>query len=262
MKVVLFCGGRGIRLREHSEAIPKPMVTIGYRPILWHVMRYYAHFGCRDFILCLGYRGDAIKDYFLRYEETLSNDFVLAGGGREVRLLGSDIEDWRITFAETGLDTSVGERLRRVRQHLEGEELFLANYGDTLTDAPLDRMIDAVRGSDVAASLLSVRALAYPFHVVTAGTDGLVQRLAMPNDIWLNGGYFVFRGEVLDQLVPGEDLVDGLFPRLAEAGRLRTFRHDGFWAPMDTLRDWEHLQALATSDAPPWVLPTPGGSQP
>ena len=115
MKVVLFCGGRGLRLREHSEAIPKPMVRIGYRPILWHVMRYYAHFGHRDFILCLGYRADAIKDYFLHYDEAVSNDFVLSDGGRRVELLGSDIADWRITFADTGLDTTIGERLRRVR---------------------------------------------------------------------------------------------------------------------------------------------------
>ena len=112
MKVVLFCGGRGLRLREHSEAVPKPMVQIGYRPILWHVMRYYAHYGHRDFILCLGYRGDAIKDYFLHYDEAVSNDFVLTEGGRRVELLGSDIADWRITFADTGLDTTIGERLR------------------------------------------------------------------------------------------------------------------------------------------------------
>src|SRR5512147_1883239 len=106
MKVVLFCGGRGLRLREHSEVIPKPMVQIGYRPILWHVMRYYAHYGHRDFILCLGYRADAIKDYFLHYSEAVSNDFVLSEGGRRIELLGSDIEDWRITFADTGLDTT------------------------------------------------------------------------------------------------------------------------------------------------------------
>ena len=156
MKVVLFCGGRGLRLREHSEAIPKPMVPIGYRPILWHVMRYYAHFGHRDFILCLGYRADAIKDYFLHYDEAVSNDFVLSDGGRRVELLGSDIADWRITFADTGLDTTIGERLRRVRHLLEGEEMFLANYGDTLTDAPLDRLVETFR-ADTATALVPGR---------------------------------------------------------------------------------------------------------
>jgi glucose-1-phosphate cytidylyltransferase len=255
MKVVLFCGGRGIRLREHSEAIPKPMVTIGYRPILWHVMRYYAHFGCRDFILCLGYRGDAIKDYFLRYEETLSNDFVLAGGGREVRLLGSDIEDWRITFAETGLDTSVGERLRRVRQHLEGEELFLANYGDTLTDAPLDRMIDAVRGSDVAASLLSVRA-PYSFHVIDADEDGRVDglRAAATAGFRINGGGYVMRHEVLDRIEPGDDLVTEPLGSLAREGRVAAVEHDGFWMALDTLKELQTLRDLDESGRSPWAL--------
>ena len=152
MKVVLFCGGRGLRLREHSEAIPKPMVQIGYRPILWHVMRYYAHYGHRDFILCLGYRADAIKDYFLHYDEAASNDFVLSEGGRRVELLGSDIADWRITFADTGLDTTIGERLRRVRHLLEGEEIFLANYGDTLTDAPLDELVETFRADTATAA--------------------------------------------------------------------------------------------------------------
>ena len=175
MKVVLFCGGRGLRLREHSEAIPKPMVQIGYRPILWHVMRYYAHYGHRDFILCLGYRADAIKDYFLHYDEAASNDFVLSEGGRRVELLGSDIADWRITFADTGLDTTIGERLRRVRHLLEGEEIFLANYGDTLTDAPLDELVETFRADTATAALLAVRpSHSYSFHVVDTDADGRV----------------------------------------------------------------------------------------
>src|SRR5262245_24275605 len=187
MKVVLFCGGRGIRLRELSEAIPKPMVTIGYRPILWHVMRYYAHFGHRDFILCLGYRADAIKEYFLRYEEALSNDFVLSDGGRQIELLGSDIQDWRITFADTGLDSTIGERLRLVRHHLEGEELFLANYGDTLTDAPLDRIVADFAETDAVASFLSVRAGVYPFRLVDTDDDSRVRALVPPAsaDFWI-----------------------------------------------------------------------------
>ena len=175
MKVVLFCGGRGLRLRELSEAIPKPMVQIGYRPILWHVMRYYAHYGHRDFILCLGYRADAIKDYFLHYDEAVSNDFVLSDGGRRVELLGSDLADWRITFADTGLDTTIGERLRRVRHLLEGEEVFLANYGDTLTDAPLDSLVEAFQADTATAGLLAVRpSLSYSFHVVGMDKTGHV----------------------------------------------------------------------------------------
>jgi glucose-1-phosphate cytidylyltransferase len=126
-KVVLFCGGRGLRLREFQEPIPKPMVPIGYRPILWHVMRYYAHFGHRRFVLCLGHRADVIKEYFLRYNEALSNDFVLRAGGSDVELMSTDIDDWEIAFVDTGLETNIGQRLRAVREHLEGEGVFLAN---------------------------------------------------------------------------------------------------------------------------------------
>ena len=140
MKVVLFCGGLGQRLRDHSERVPKPMIPIGYRPILWHIMKYYAHFGHRDFTLCLGYKADVVKQYFLNYNEALSNDFVLDGNGggepARVELLGSDIHDWRITFADTGLHANIGQRLVAVKRYVEGEEVFLANYGDVLTYAP------------------------------------------------------------------------------------------------------------------------------
>ena len=255
MKVVLFCGGRGLRLREHSEAIPKPMVPIGYRPILWHVMRYYAHYGHRDFILCLGYRGDAIKDYFLHYSEAVSNDFVLSDGGRQIELLTSDIADWRITFADTGLDTTIGERLRRVRHLLAGEEIFLANYGDTLTDAPLDRLVETFRADTATAALLAVRPTNYPFRVVNATSDQRVRELVRPGDadLWINGGYFLLRQEIFDVIESGEELVEQPFTRLIEAGRLHATRYEGFWGPLDTLRDLEQLEALAAQGHPPWV---------
>ncbi|HEX9485683.1 MAG TPA: sugar phosphate nucleotidyltransferase, partial [Gemmatimonadales bacterium] len=128
MKVVLFCGGLGLRLRDAAENVPKPMVQIGYRPLLWHVMKYYAHFGYNDFIVCLGYRGDTIKRYFLDYNECMSNDFVLAKGGRALDVLHRDIDDWRITFADTGINSNIGQRLKAVEKYLEGEDEFLANY--------------------------------------------------------------------------------------------------------------------------------------
>ena len=124
MKVVLFCGGMGMRMREYSEAVPKPMVPIGYRPILWHVMKYYAHYGHKDFILCLGYKADVIKNYFRNYDECVSNDFVLSGGGKNLELLNSDIDDWRITFVDTGLTANIGQRLKAVEKHLQDEEVF------------------------------------------------------------------------------------------------------------------------------------------
>ena len=156
MKVVLFCGGLGMRLRDQSEGLPKPMVHIGYRPILWHVMKYYAHFGHKDFILCLGHRADIIKSYFRNYDETVSNDFILTGG-REVQLLNSDIDDWRIAFVDTGTNATIGERLKAVEPFLEGEEVFLANYSDGLTDLDLNSYIDEVLARGTIANFLCVR---------------------------------------------------------------------------------------------------------
>ena len=156
MKVVLFCGGQGLRLRETHDALPKPMTAVGYRPILWHLMKYYAHFGHKDFILCLGYRADVIKNYFLNYNEAISNDFVLTGGGAEVELLASDINDWRITFVDTGMTASVGERLRAVRPYLEGEDMFLANYADGLSDLDLDKYVNTALQVGKACSFLAV----------------------------------------------------------------------------------------------------------
>ena len=156
MKVVIFCGGLGMRLREYSESIPKPMVTVGYRPIVWHVMRYYAHFGHKDFILCLGYKADSIKQYFLNYDETISNDFVLSEGGKKVDLLGSDIQDWKITFVDTGLSSNIGQRFKIVQPFLEGEEMFLANYSDGLSDLPLPKMISIFEKRRKPSPVLSV----------------------------------------------------------------------------------------------------------
>ncbi len=194
MKVVLFCGGQGLRLREYNEAIPKPMVPIGTRPILWHVMRYYAHFGHKDFILCLGYRAEVVKDYFLRYNEAISNDFVLSGGGQTLEMLSTDIEDWRITFADTGLLANIGQRLRAVRRHLGDDDMFLANYGDTLTDAPLDEFIETFKKSDKIGAFLAIRPT-YSFHVVKTADDGTVVGIEHVRDSGtrINGGYFIFR---------------------------------------------------------------------
>ena len=171
MKVVLFCGGLGLRMGEASARVPKPMVSVGPKPILWHIMRYYAHFGHTEFILCLGHQAGVIKDYFLNYNEALSNDFVLAEGGR-VDVLRRDMDEWRITFVDTGLQSNVGERLRRVRPHLEGDEMFLAHYGDTLTDAPLPTLVrELEQRPDAVASFLCVRPSSYTFHTVNLGPD-------------------------------------------------------------------------------------------
>lgn len=255
MKVVLFCGGQGLRLRDYAETIPKPMVPIGPRPVLWHVMRYYAHFGFKDFLLCLGYKADVIKEYFLRYNEAISNDFILSEGGRSVELLSTDIQDWRISFVDTGLHASVGERLRAVRRHLENEEVFLANYADVLTDARLDDLVADFRGRDSTAGFLSVRPR-YTFHVVESDEDGRVSRVrnVHESDIWINGGHFIMRPSVFDYMEPGDELVERPFDRLIEANQLVTYRHEGFWAPMDTLKDMQTLDAMYEGGHPPWTI--------
>ena len=253
MKVVLFSGGLGLRLREYSDVIPKPMIPIGVRPILWHVMRYYAHFGHRDFILCLGYRGDLVKSYFLDYSEAISNDFVMQGGGSSLELLRTDIQDWRITFADTGVHAIVGQRLRAVRPFLGGEEMFLANYGDTLTDAPLGEFIEAFSRTDNVAAFLSVRPT-YTFHLVQTAPGGQVRSIEHVRDgaTRINGGYFIFRKEIFDYMREGEELVEAPFNRLIADDKLMAFEYDGFWAPMDTLKDKQDLDTLYESGTPPW----------
>lgn len=255
MKVVLFCGGLGLRMRGGENSAPKPMMTVGARPVLWHIMRYYAHFGHTEFILCLGYGATAVKDYFLDYRETTSNDFVLSRGGHNVELLSSDIADWKITFADTGLETQIGERLRRVRKYLDGDEVFLANYGDVLSDAPLDAVVKTMLEADVAGSMLVVKPQE-SFHVVHLGDNDRVTALesAAKLPLWINGGFFVLRQEIFDYLREGDDLVTDGCRRAAERGRLLAIPHEGFWAPMDTLKERALLESLLSQGASPWTL--------
>lgn len=255
MKVVLFCGGLGMRMRADNQSLPKPMMPIGHRPVLWHVMRYYAHFGHTEFVLCLGYGADAVKDYFLNYRETGSNDFVLTKGGQHVELLSTDISDWTITFVDTGVDTAIGERLRRVRPYLEGDEIFLANYGDVLTDAPMDTLVDDFADGDAAGQFLAVKPQD-SFHVVDIGEDGKVSGLVPVADMamWINGGYFVLRQAIFDYLLEGEDLVMDACVRAARDGRFRAVRYDGFWAPMDTLKERSALESMYRTGVSPWAL--------
>jgi glucose-1-phosphate cytidylyltransferase len=255
MKVVLFCGGLGLRMLEASGRIPKPMVPIGTRPVLWHVMKYFAYYGHKDFILCLGHKAEVIKEFFLDYNEAHSNDFILEGSGDNVELLSSDAHDWRITFVNTGLRATVGERLKAVERHLDGEEMFLANYGDVLTNAPLPDMVDRFVDGGKIASFLCVRPQ-YTFHVVTLddGERPLVRNVqdVTQADLWINGGYFIFRREIFDYIRPGEDLVFEPFHRLIDEEELVGYRYDGFWAPMDTLKDKHNLELMYETGRAPW----------
>lgn len=263
MKVVLFCGGAGMRLRGYADDVPKPMVQIGTRPILWHLMKYYAHFGHKDFILCLGYKGNCIKDYFLHYDESVSNDFVWSQGGKQIHFLNRDIDDWRITFVETGANSNIGERLRAVEEHLQGEEIFLANYGDGLSDLALPAMLESFQRTDTIASLLLVQPTS-SFDLVAVGANERVSavRASKQSDIWINGGFFIMRKEIFRYIQPGEELVREPFQRLIEKQALMAYRHNGFWQCMDTFKDKQCLEELNQGKAP-WkvwnnVTQTPG----
>ncbi|HMJ21126.1 MAG TPA: sugar phosphate nucleotidyltransferase [Terriglobales bacterium] len=255
MKVVLFCGGLGMRIREAGENVPKPMVHVGSRPILWHIMKYYAHFGHKDFILCLGYRGDAIKNYFLTYSEFLSNDFVFTNGGKKVESLNSDIHDWTITFADTGANSNIGQRLKAVEKYLEGEEVFLANYSDNLTDFYLPKLIDHFHERNKTAAFLCVRP-PLSCHHVCIGSGGLVEEIRTMNntDLMINGGYFVFKHSIFDQIHDGEELVQEPFHRLIAQQELVGYPYEGFWKSMDTFKEKQELDDLCTKGGAPWEL--------
>jgi glucose-1-phosphate cytidylyltransferase len=255
MKVVLFCGGQGTRIRDYSDQVPKPMVPIGYRPVLWHVMKYYARYGYRDFILCLGYKADVIKDYFLNYDESVSNDFVFKNGGKDIELLHSDIDDWRITFVDTGMTATIAERLVAVKPHLEGDDIFLANYSDGLTNCPMPDLVEAHKRSGAVASFLCIKPY-HSFHVVEVGdNDGVVERIqdTTSADFWVNGGYFVLSKEVFDYIEEGEELVEQPFQRLIAESKLRAHKYTGFWGCMDTYKEKQMLDDLYDSGAAPWV---------
>lgn len=255
MKVVLFCGGMGTRLREHSETIPKPLVTIGQRPIIWHIMRHYAHYGHKEFILCLGYGGDRIRQYFLDYNSYLDRDFVLTDGGSYLEPGKSDIAEWRITFVDTGLHSNIGDRLVAVRKYVQDDEVFLANYSDQVCDIPLDSYIENAIAKGAVASLLSVRP-SQSYHSVIADESGMVNELIEVKDcdIWVNGGYFVLRQEIFNYIEKGEELVIEPFARLAEARKLWTHRYDGFWKAMDTFKDKITFDRMDGMGQRPWFV--------
>ena len=255
MKVVLFCGGLGTRLREHSGTIPKPLVNIGYRPIVWHLMRYYAHFGHTDFVLCLGYRGDLIREFFLNYNESLTNDFTLSEGGRKVELHTSDIADWRITFVDTGLHSNIGQRLLRVRKYVKNEPMFMANYADALTDLPLDDHVAKFEASGAVGGFVAVRT-SQSFHSVQSDQNGWVTSMGRIKDteFWINGGYFVFRPTLFDYIEEGDELVEQPFNRVIEQRKLFVNRYTGFWQQMDTFREKIIYDRMEARGECPWMM--------
>jgi glucose-1-phosphate cytidylyltransferase len=231
------------------------MVTIGYRPILWNVMRYYAHYGHKDFILCLGYKADVVKNYFLNYKESASNDFVLTEGGTKVQLLSSDIVDWRITFVNTGLNSNIGQRLKAVEKFLDGEEMFLANYSDGLSDLPLDDEIAYFKRHDKIGCFVSIPPTG-SFHQVITAEDGMVKSIQSVTNsgMRVNGGFFVFKRAIFDHIKAGEELVRQPFQRLISEKQLVAYPHNGFWACMDTFKDYLMFEDMYARGEVPWEV--------
>lgn len=255
MKVVLFCGGKGMRLRDYSDTIPKPLVNVGRRPMLWNLMRYYAHFGHQDFILCLGYRGEAIQDYLLHDGDCESVNIVESRYGKPIARTATNRYGWTVTFVDTGQESCIGERLKSVEEFLTNEEMFLANYCDGMSDLPLNRYIQDVLLMNKVAAFISV-AVPHVFHVVEVGDGNRVQSL-VPADrsgIRINGGFFVFRKKLFDYIKQGEDLVIEPFQRLIAEDQLIAYPYDGFWCSMDTFKDRQKLEEMEARGETPWLV--------
>jgi glucose-1-phosphate cytidylyltransferase len=255
MKVVLFCGGLGTRIREYSEIIPKPMIPVGHQPILWHVMQYYSHYGHRDFILCLGHKATVVKEFFLNYRPQIYADCVVSGHGSKVEFLGEPEEDWRVSLIDTGIWRNIGERLWAVRDYVKDEDIFLANYSDGLADVDLRDMLDRFKKSGKLACFLAVRP-PLSYHLVDMDGGGTVSGIRGwdRTDIRINGGYFLFRPQIFDYMQEGEELVIEPFQRLIEANQLMAYKHDGFWRSMDTLKDRQVLEDMVEQGNMPWRL--------
>ncbi len=254
MKVVMLCGGLGTRLREETEFRPKPMVEIGGRPILWHIMKMYAHHGFRDFVLCLGYRGNMIKEYFLNYE-AMNNDFTICLGQRsQIQYNGVHTEqDFRVTLADTGLDSMTGGRIRRVQKYLDGAT-FLVTYGDGLADLDIGRLVDFHKSHGRLATVTTVRPVSR-FGSVALDEEGSVKHFSEKprSDGWISAGFFVFEPGVFDYL-SGDDCILEREPleNLAADGQLKAFRHHGFFYAMDTYREYQYLNDLWSTGRAPW----------
>ncbi|MFZ4795115.1 MAG: glucose-1-phosphate cytidylyltransferase [Blastocatellia bacterium] len=266
MKTVILCGGRGTRLGEHGASVPKGLIEIGGRPILWHLLKLYSHYGLNDFVLCLGYLGDSIRRYFLE-QRWLSTDFTLEmTGSGEDRIIPHEVnsDNWSITFAGTGLDTNTGGRILRIAPYLDGEENFCVTYGDGLSNVDLRRLIEFHQGHGRIATLCAVRPNS-SFGVIQLGPDGEVRQFEekpVMSD-WINGGFFIFNRRILDYLTLESVLEREPLRQLAAEGELIAYRHDGFWKCMDTYKDnLEFNQLWERGDAPwrVWEQPVSGQS--
>ena len=256
MKAVILCGGLGTRLREETEFRPKPMVEIGGRPILWHIMKMYAHHGFRDFVLCLGYRGNAIRDYFLNYE-AMNSDFTMRLGDRsQIRYHGHHNEQgFSVTLADTGLESMTGGRVRKIKRYIDGDT-FLLTYGDGVSDVNIGRLLEFHRSHGRIGTVTSVPPTSR-FGMLDISAKGQVVRFAEKprTDGWMSAGFFVFQRKLFDYLGGDDCILEGQpLEQLAREGQLMAYQHDGFFYAMDTYREYQHLNDLWNRNAAPWKL--------
>ena len=255
-KVVILCGGKGTRLREETEYKPKPMVKIGENPILWHIMKIYSHYQLHDFVLCLGYKGDAIKQYFYNYE-IMNNDCTINIGSKERRILSNDFNEsnWTITLANTGLEVMTGSRIKQIEKYIDGD-YFLATYGDAIGDINIDELIEFHKKTGKIATLTGIKPQS-KYGVLETFEDSIVRFNEKPQtEDYVNGGFFVFEREIFDYLNLDSECVleNGPLEALARENQLAIYRHDGFWQCMDTYRDFEHLNSMVSSGNTPWMI--------
>jgi len=252
MKVVLLAGGLGTRMREETEYRPKPMVEVGGRPILWHIMKNFAHFGFSEFVVCTGYKGEMIKEYFLHYEARMNDFTVRLGPSSSIEYFDDHDEvDWTVTLADTGPVTMTGGRVKRVKRHLDGA--FIVAYGDGLADVDVSALVDYHRSHGLLATVTVVHPVSR-FGVIDVGDSGVVRRFREKPlaDGFVNAGFFVFDPEVLDYLDEDCVLEQDPLMRLAAEGQLAAYRHDGFWQPMDTYRESLILNEMWDTGVAPW----------
>jgi glucose-1-phosphate cytidylyltransferase len=254
LKTVILAGGLGTRLSEETVVRPKPMVELGGRPILWHIMKLYSHFGIDEFVVCLGYRGYVIKEYFANYF-LHNSDITIDLRKNEMRVHQNSSEPWTVTLVDTGDETATGGRLKRVRDHVDGET-FCFTYGDGVADVDISRLISFHREQQTMATLAAVQPPGR-FGIIDIDENKIRDFSEKPpgGAGWINGGYFVLEPEVFD-LIDGDATVweRGPLEGLARTGHLSAFRHTGFWHPMDTIRDKTHLEDLWSSGDAPWKV--------
>lgn len=250
--VVLLAGGKGTRLAEETDIKPKPMVEIGDRPILWHIMKHYARYGFRNFYIALGYKGSLIKRYFVD-EVRLAGDLIVSSANRNVEAVNGHTDDWTVHLCDTGAETATGGRVKRLSRALAGGT-FMVTYGDGVSNVPLDKLLAFHRRQGKLATLTAVRPPARYGGIVFDG-DRVAEFVEKPQlgEGWINGGFLVFEAKVLDYLQGDNASLEAtLLEQLAREGELAAYRHDGFWQCMDTLRDVRLLQQLWNTPSPPW----------